>query len=197
MGEMPADVSAEAAPPVEPAADTVSEDAGRERPRRGRDRDRDRARPERREAEPSAGRSSEERFDEQPCRDAAGPACRAAAGARHSGCSHVHRVAAAAPVAPARVEPPKVEPFVLPADDLSKLAEAAGLEWIHSDADKVRSVQQAIADEPAPIPLPREPKPPVVVDEGPLVLVETRKDLSQIKLPFESATTSADTRVSS
>jgi ribonuclease E len=27
----------------------------------------------------------------------------------------------------------------------------------------------------------------VVVDEGPLVLVETRKDLSQMKLPFENA----------
>jgi ribonuclease E len=26
-----------------------------------------------------------------------------------------------------------------------------------------------------------------VVDEGPLVLVETRKDLSQMKLPFEAA----------
>jgi ribonuclease E len=26
-----------------------------------------------------------------------------------------------------------------------------------------------------------------VIDEGPLVLVETRKDLSQIKLPFDNA----------
>jgi ribonuclease E len=33
--------------------------------------------------------------------------------------------------------------------------------------------------------VPREPKPPVVIDEGPLVLVETRKDLSQITLPFD------------
>jgi len=30
----------------------------------------------------------------------------------------------------------------------------------------------------------------VVVDEGPLVLVETRKDLSQMKLPFETSTAS-------
>ena len=29
------------------------------------------------------------------------------------------------------------------------------------------------------------------VDEGPLVLVETRKDLSQIRLPFENAGTNA------
>jgi ribonuclease E len=33
--------------------------------------------------------------------------------------------------------------------------------------------------------VPRERKPVVVVDEGPLILVETRKDLSQVKLPFE------------
>jgi ribonuclease E len=33
--------------------------------------------------------------------------------------------------------------------------------------------------------VPRERKPLVVIDEGPLVLVETRKDLSQLKLPFE------------
>jgi ribonuclease E len=33
--------------------------------------------------------------------------------------------------------------------------------------------------------VPRERKPVVVLDEGPLVLVETRKDLSQMKLPFE------------
>ena len=34
--------------------------------------------------------------------------------------------------------------------------------------------------------VPREPRPVVVIDEGPLVLVETRKDLAQMKLPFES-----------
>ena len=34
---------------------------------------------------------------------------------------------------------------------------------------------------------PVTPKPLAVVDEGPLVLVETRKDLSQIKLPFETS----------
>ena len=39
---------------------------------------------------------------------------------------------------------------------------------------------------PKPIHVPRERMPLVIVDEGPLVLVETRKDLSQYKLPFES-----------
>jgi ribonuclease E len=33
--------------------------------------------------------------------------------------------------------------------------------------------------------MPRERKPVVLADEGPLVLVETRKDLSQFALPFE------------
>jgi ribonuclease E len=35
--------------------------------------------------------------------------------------------------------------------------------------------------------VPRERKPVQTVEEGALVLVETRKDLSQIKLPFETA----------
>jgi ribonuclease E len=56
---------------------------------------------------------------------------------------------------------------------------------VHSDAGKVQAVQAAMAAEPKPVHVPREPRPPVVVDEGPLVLVETRKDLAQLKLPFE------------
>jgi len=49
----------------------------------------------------------------------------------------------------------------------------------------VAAVQAAIAAEPQPIHVPREPKPLPVLDEGPLVLVETRKDLRQVTLPFE------------
>jgi ribonuclease E len=56
---------------------------------------------------------------------------------------------------------------------------------VNSDTDKVRAVQAAMAAEPKPVHVPREPNPPVVLDEGPLVLVETRRDLSQMKLPFE------------
>jgi ribonuclease E len=105
---------------------------------------------------------------------------------------------AAAPVsaAPAAAEPapvataapaPAPAPFVLPMDDLQAIAQSAGLQWVNSDADKIRAVQEAIAAEPKPVHVPREPKPPVVLDEGPLVLVETRKDLAQITLPFETA----------
>jgi ribonuclease E len=78
------------------------------------------------------------------------------------------------------------QPFVLPLSDLQAIAEGAGLQWVNSDADKIAAAQAAIAAEPAPAPLGREPAPVTVLDEGPLVLVETRKDLSQVKLPFES-----------
>lgn len=74
---------------------------------------------------------------------------------------------------------------MLPVATLQQLAEGAGLSWVHSDSDKVRAAQAAIAAEPRPIRVPRERKPLLVEDVGPLVLVETRKDLAQLKLPFE------------
>ncbi|MDE2452899.1 MAG: hypothetical protein KGL43_04840 [Burkholderiales bacterium] len=68
---------------------------------------------------------------------------------------------------------------------MKQLAQAAGLDWVHSDAERVRAVREAMAAMPAPIHVPRESRPALVIDEGPLVLVETRKDLGQIRLPFE------------
>ena len=68
---------------------------------------------------------------------------------------------------------------------LAEVAREAGLEWINSDPDKVRAVQEAIAAEPKPVHVPREPRPVVLVDEGPLILVETRRDLASLQLPFE------------
>jgi ribonuclease E len=90
----------------------------------------------------------------------------------------------ATPVAEVPV-PVRIEPYILPTGDLQSLAAQAGLEWVNSDAEKIRVVQEAMAAEPQPIRVPREPKRHVLADEGPLVLVETRKDLSQLKLPFE------------
>jgi ribonuclease E len=75
--------------------------------------------------------------------------------------------------------------FELPIDDLRALATSAGLEWVNSDAERILVVQQAMASEPKPAHVPRAPRPRVVIDDGPLVLVETRKDLSQLRLPFE------------
>jgi ribonuclease E len=39
--------------------------------------------------------------------------------------------------------------------------------------------------------VPREIRKVEPVDEGPLVLVETKKDLSQVRLPFETQTPGA------
>lgn len=96
-------------------------------------------------------------------------------------------VVAPPPPAPAPApEQPVVEAFKLPLGELQSIAEGVGLSWVNSDADKIAAAQAAIAAEPAPAPLGREPAAVVVADEGPLVLVETRKDLSQVKLPFEA-----------
>ena len=93
--------------------------------------------------------------------------------------------APATPAAPASAAAP-AEAFVLPLATLQTVAEAAGLQWVNSDVEKIRAVQAAMASAPAPVHVPRERKPTQVADEGPLVLVETRKDLSQFKLPFET-----------
>ncbi|EGI77438.1 Rne/Rng family ribonuclease [Hylemonella gracilis] len=80
---------------------------------------------------------------------------------------------------------PRVQSYKLPVGALNEMASTAGLQWVNSDADKVAAVQAAIAAEPKPVHVPRERPAPVVLDEGPLILVETRKDLSELKLPFE------------
>ena len=86
---------------------------------------------------------------------------------------------------PPTAAPTRAEPYVLQTDSLASLAAAAGLQWVQSDADKVSAVRAALAAEPPAVHVPRAPRRHVVVDDGPLVLVETRKDLSQLKLPFE------------
>jgi ribonuclease E len=80
---------------------------------------------------------------------------------------------------------PKVRPFELPVTDLNQVAESSGLQWVNSDAEKIAAAQAAMAAEPKPVRVPRERPPAIVVDEGPLVLVETRRDLTDMKLPFE------------
>jgi ribonuclease E len=89
---------------------------------------------------------------------------------------------APAPVAAAAV---KAEPYVLAVDQLQGIAQGAGLTWVNSDSDKVAAVQAAMAAEPVVVHVPRERQALALVDEGPLVLVETRKDLSQLNLPFD------------
>jgi ribonuclease E len=79
---------------------------------------------------------------------------------------------------------PAAAQYILQMDQLQQVAQGSGLVWVNSDADKVAAVQAAIAAEPQPIRVPRERPPAVVVSEGPLVLVETRKDLKDMNLPF-------------
>lgn len=81
---------------------------------------------------------------------------------------------------------PAATPYHLPTESLAAIASGAGLQWVNSDAEKIRAVQTAMASEPKPIHVPRQPRPRVVIDDGPLVLVETKKDLSQIRLPFDT-----------
>ena len=89
-------------------------------------------------------------------------------------------------VAPAEPAPVLVEPaFVLAVDALQAVAESSGLQWVNSDVEKIRAAQEAIAAEPKPAHVPRVRAASVSAEAGPLVLVETRKDLAQSKLPFE------------
>ncbi len=74
---------------------------------------------------------------------------------------------------------------MLEIDALQAVAQSSGLQWVNSDAQKIRAVQEAIAAEAKTTHVPRERVAAVVSDEGPLVMVETKKDLAQIKLPFE------------
>ncbi|MFZ2305698.1 MAG: Rne/Rng family ribonuclease [Rhodoferax sp.] len=99
----------------------------------------------------------------------------------------------AAPVAPAASRAPasqmagmpKVSSYTLPTDTLLDVAQQSGLQWVNSDMTKVQAVQAAIAAEPKPIHVPRERPAPVAIDTGPLVLVETKRDLRNMTLPFE------------
>ncbi len=97
--------------------------------------------------------------------------------------------AAPAPRAPVEAAPaatlPRVQAFALPMDELAQVAEGSGLQWVNSDADKIAAVRAAIAAEPAPVRVPRERPPAVVIDASPLVLVETKRDLRNLTLPFE------------
>ncbi len=79
-----------------------------------------------------------------------------------------------------------MQAFVLPVSELHTVAQASGLQWVHTDAERLAAVQAAIAAEPQPVRIPRERPPVVVLDEGPLVLVETRRDLRDLALPFDA-----------
>lgn len=91
---------------------------------------------------------------------------------------------------------PRVTAFELPLAHLAQIAEGSGLHWVNSDAERVAQVQAAIAAEPKPVHVPRERPALVQLDDGPLVLVETRRDLAQVVLPFEDGASASNSRMS-
>ena len=92
----------------------------------------------------------------------------------------------AAPTVPANAATmPKVTAFELPTTSLEQVAQQSGLQWVNSDPQRIAAVQAAIAAEPKPIHVPRERAEPLTLDEGPLILVETKRDLRNMTLPFE------------
>jgi ribonuclease E len=80
---------------------------------------------------------------------------------------------------------PAVSAYQLPLEALEQVAQQSGLQWVNSNAQRVAEVQAAIAAEPQPVHVPRERPAPAAITEGPLVLVETRRDLRNMTLPFE------------
>lgn len=83
---------------------------------------------------------------------------------------------------------PKVQTFELPVDSLNQVAQTAGLAWVNSNPEKAASAKAAIAAEPKPIHMPRERPASVQTDTSPLILVETKRDLRNMTLPFEQST---------
>lgn len=59
------------------------------------------------------------------------------------------------------------------------------MSWVNSDPAKIAAVQAGIAAEPKAIHVPRVRSAPVKVESSPLVLVETKRNLADLKLPFE------------
>jgi ribonuclease E len=84
---------------------------------------------------------------------------------------------------------PKVTSYALPLQSLQDVAQGSGLQWVNSDATRIAAVQDAIAAEPKAVHVPRERSAPVVLDDQPLVLVETKRDLRNMTLPFEQTPT--------
>ena len=80
---------------------------------------------------------------------------------------------------------PKVQGFSLPVGDLVQVAQGSGLSWVNSDPAKIAAVQAAIDAEPRAIHVPRVRLAAAQIESGPLVLVETKRDLRNMKLPFE------------
>lgn len=81
---------------------------------------------------------------------------------------------------------PRLQAFELPLADLAEVAQSSGLSWVNSDPEKIAAVQAAIAAEPKPVHVARVRPVVAPLPTSPLVLVETKRDLRDTTLPFES-----------
>lgn len=70
-------------------------------------------------------------------------------------------------------------------ENLQNMVQQSGLQWVQSDKEKIATAQAQIAAEPLPTHKPREYTPTAPTATVPLVLVETRKDLNAMVLPFD------------
>ncbi len=94
-------------------------------------------------------------------------------------------VAIAAAAAPVAVGMPKLQAFALPLSELTQVAQSSGLDWVATDQNKVAAIQAAIAAEAKPAHVPRVRAERAQVEANPLVMVETKRDLRAMTLPFE------------
>ena len=83
-----------------------------------------------------------------------------------------------------KIAMPGIARYDLPVDSLISMTQSSNLQWVQSDPIKVALVKESIANEPTVVRVPRLRAAAVVLHEGPLVLVETKKNLSDLSLPF-------------
>ena len=94
---------------------------------------------------------------------------------------------AVAPVAASATGLPKVQSYDLPLQDLAQVAQSSGLQWVNSNAGKIAEAKEAMAAEARPVHVPRARPVVAVAEAAPLVLVETKRDLRDMPLPFEKS----------
>ena len=180
-----ADVGSEA--PAEAASDEGGAEQIEQRaPRERRSRDRyGRDRRRRSEEGSSSSEGSELQAPIDPSVQAAMPEQESTQAADESVQSQPVVTERATPVSSApRMK--RAQAFVLPIEDLAKVASDAGMVWVNSDPERIAAAQASIAAEPPQIHIPRERPARVELNEGPLVLVETRRDLANMQLPFDT-----------
>jgi ribonuclease E len=68
---------------------------------------------------------------------------------------------------------PNVTVETLQREPLEAVLSNAGLIWVDTNTERYEAVAREIASQPKPVHIPREPKLPLPLNEGPMILVET------------------------